>query len=128
MKYFLIKKHNILIAKICLLSIFFIPFFTKAVSSPHDAKGTLDLFKDILGNNILPFVISIGLILFLVGVVRFVGAGDNEEKRASGSAVMIFGIIVLFVMVGVWGLVAIFTKTFTGKSPELPNVLPELQR
>lgn len=100
------------------------PAFAADFQTSDGAKGVLDLFANILLKYALPFVISLGMVLFLVGMVRFVGAGDNEEKRASGRAVMIYGIIVLFVMVAAWGLVAIFTQTFTGSKPTLPNFLP----
>jgi phosphoglycerol transferase MdoB-like AlkP superfamily enzyme len=97
------------------------------VETPQDAKEVLDLLRKMLMNYVLPFIVSLALVVFLVGVLRFVGAGDNEEKRQSGRAVMIYGIVTLFVMLAVWGLVGIFTNTFTGKGPVLPNVLPELQ-
>lgn len=37
---------------------------------------------------------------------------NNEEKRKQGKQYMIWGIIALFVMVSIWGLVAILTNTF----------------
>jgi hypothetical protein len=76
----------------------------------------------ILDSGIIPLLISIGLIIFLAGVVKFVSAGDNEEKRQGGRQMMIFGIIALFVMVGVWGFVNILSNTFFGKNSELQTL------
>lgn len=82
-------------------------------------------------NNLIPIVISIALVLFLVGIVKFVASGGDEEARASARNMMIFGIIALFVMMTVWGFVKILGSTFFGGSgidpvtpPQAPVVLP----
>jgi len=55
-------------------------------------------------NLLVPFVIGLALVLFLYGVVRYALAGSAEDK-SSARKVMLWGIIALFVMVSVWGLV-----------------------
>lgn len=60
---------------------------------------------------LVPLVISLGLVLFLIGVLKFITAGGDEEKRASARGMIIFGIIALFVMTAVWGLVNILKTT-----------------
>jgi sorbitol-specific phosphotransferase system component IIC len=77
---------------------------------------------------LIPVLILVGLVTFLASLVKFVGAGDNEEKRAQARKVMIYGIIVLFVMVSIWGFVNILTQSFFGKNFGLPNYLPKLQK
>jgi hypothetical protein len=51
----------------------------------------------------LPIVIAIGLLVFLWGLVKFIFAGS--EGKDEGKHLMIWGLIALFVMVSVWGLV-----------------------
>ena len=77
-------------------------------------------------NQIIPLVISIALILFLFGIVQFVTAGGDEEKRAAARGMIIFGIIALFVMVSVWGFVNILSRTFFGNqgSTSGPMTIP----
>ncbi|MEI8338103.1 MAG: hypothetical protein WCF92_03085 [bacterium] len=96
-------------------------------------SGTPQGFHDLLTcyiaykiEHYIPFLIMIAFVLFLIGVVRFVGAGDNEEARQAGRSVMIFGIVVLFVMVSVWGLVAILYSSFFTGTVTLPTQLPAL--
>ena len=55
-------------------------------------------------NKLVPFAIGLGLVVFLFGIVRYVTAGAGEDKAAARN-LMIYGIIALFVMVSVWGLV-----------------------
>jgi len=70
-------------------------------------------------------VIAIGLITFLWGVVQYITAGADEEKRAAARNMMLYGIIGLFVMVSVWGLVY-FLADIVGVDPgsgvELPGI------
>ena len=58
-------------------------------------------------------IITLGLVYFLWGVSKFVGAGGDESSRTEGRQMMIHGIIALFVMVSVWGLVQIIVDTFS---------------
>ncbi|MBP6883737.1 MAG: hypothetical protein KBC06_00695 [Candidatus Pacebacteria bacterium] len=67
-------------------------------------------FNEILGA-ILPFLIALGVLYFVFGVVQFVIASD-EEAKTTGRNRMIYGIIGLVVIVGMWGLVRIVTNTF----------------
>src|SRR5271168_1752125 len=63
-------------------------------------------------NELIPLVIGIGVLVFLWGLVSYLTAGADEEKRGEARTHMIWGIVVLFVMVSVWGLVNILTSTF----------------
>lgn len=90
--------------------------------------GTL---MGILINNILnPAVgvlIAIAVVLFLYGVIKYISSGDDEEGRKNAKNYIIYGIIGLFVMVSVWGLVGILTGTFGTNQdvPGIPNLLPK---
>jgi hypothetical protein len=45
------------------------------------------------------------MLAFLWGVIQYITAGADEEKRAGARNYMIYGIIGLFVLVSVWALV-----------------------
>ena len=66
-------------------------------------------------NQLVPFAIGLGLVVFLFGIIRYITAGAGEEKAAARN-LMIYGIIALFVMVSVWGLV-----NFIGQSLGISN-------
>ena len=70
-------------------------------------------------------IIAIGLITFLWGVVQYITAGEDEEGRKSARNMMMYGIIGLFVMVAVWGLVYFVGSVFgiePGGGVNLPGV------
>ncbi len=50
-------------------------------------------------------VMALALVFFLWGVVRYITAGDSEEGRRDARNTMLYGVIGLFVMTSVWGLV-----------------------
>lgn len=65
---------------------------------------------DIL-NIIVPILIALGVIYFIWGVITYV-ISDDEEAKQAGRNRIIFGIIGLAVIIGLWGLVRILTNTF----------------
>jgi len=77
---------------------------------------------------VIPFLFALALVMFLAGVLKYVKNGDNEEAREAGRGLMLFGIIALFVMTAVWGLVRIvFTTIFGGSDQkwEMPSLPPQ---
>lgn len=62
-------------------------------------------------NLAMPIIIGLALLVFLWGVLQFILAAGDEEKREEGKKKMIYGIIGLFVMVAVWGLVSFVAST-----------------
>ncbi|MBI2046367.1 MAG: hypothetical protein HYT28_03040 [Parcubacteria group bacterium] len=62
---------------------------------------------------LIPILFGLALVVFLWGVARYVIRGANDEKeRTQGKQIMLWGIIGLFVMVSVWGLVKIVGGAF----------------
>lgn len=62
-------------------------------------------------NAILPVLIALGVVFFVWGVITFVIAND-EEAKTKGRNRMIYGILGLAVIIGMWGLVRLVTNTF----------------
>ncbi len=78
-------------------------------------------FKEIL-NKIIPLLLVLGVLYFVWGVVQYV-IKDDEEAKKKGKNRIIYGIIGLVVIVGMWGLVNIVVKTF-GLESQVPIVNP----
>ena len=92
-------------------------------TTPKDIGTLFDFAKCLLSESVIPFVIGLGVLLFLIGVLQYVAAGDNEEKREASRNMMIYGIIAIFVMVSVWGFVKMLSTTF-GFDYALPTLPP----
>lgn len=61
-------------------------------------------------------ILALALLVFFWGLVKYMYKGDNDAERTKGKNFMAFGIVGLFVMVSVWGLVGLLTGTFFGTS------------
>ncbi len=84
-----------------------------------DFKSLVDLIIIRILDPLLILIMSLALVYFLSGVLKYVAHGGDQAKREEGKNVMIYGIIALAVMVSVWGLVQILTDTF-GISSTIP--------
>jgi len=65
-----------------------------------------------ISKSVVPLLFALATMLFIWGVVQYVIGADSEEKRTKGRNFIIWGIIGLAVMAGLWGLVKIFGDTF----------------
>jgi uncharacterized membrane protein len=93
------------------------------VFAATDIPGVVEKIMAIL-NVVIPLIIAIAVVVFLVGVVKYITAGGDPEKRTEARNVIIYGIIGLFVMVAVWGLVNLLVSTFNLQTtiPEVPEL------
>ncbi len=62
-------------------------------------------------SSIVPILIALGVVYFIWGVISYILSSDEEAKKA-GRNKIIYGIIGLAVIVGMWGLVNILGTTF----------------
>ena len=69
--------------------------------------ATLKAFVD----RLIPFLIAAGLAYFIFGVIKYVIA-KNPEDKGQGSKIIVQGLIGLFVMLSVWGIIGVFQRTF----------------
>jgi hypothetical protein len=64
----------------------------------------------VINEAVWPFVLflfALAIAIFLYGLVEFIVAADNEERRAKGKKHLTWGIIGLFIMFAVWGIIEI---------------------
>ncbi len=65
---------------------------------------------DSIVNPIVKVMITVALVIFLWGVVEFIMGADNEEKRDAGKKHIIWGVIGLFIMVAVFGIMNLLSN------------------
>ena len=64
---------------------------------------------DFLEGRIVPILMSLAMLVFIWGVLKFIRNAGDEGERETGKQVMLWGLIGLFVMASVWSLVAILS-------------------
>ena len=103
--------------------------FAQSTNTGNCATGSLFGILCTIGkllNTIIPILITLGVVYFVWGVITYVISSDEEAKKA-GRDRIIFGIIGLAVIVGMWGLVNILSSTFgvsSSNSGSVPNPVP----
>ena len=79
-------------------------------------------------NPLIILLFALALAYFLYGVFEFIANQDNDEKKTSGKSHMLWGIIGITIMMGVWAILGIILNTFgiTGINPQQGTVdLPD---
>lgn len=66
-------------------------------------------------NLLVPVVITLALIYFIWGIIRYVIA-QSEENKGDAKTHIIYGIIAMFVIVSIWGITN-FIAVYLGISP-----------
>ncbi|PIP73159.1 MAG: hypothetical protein COW88_02820 [Candidatus Lloydbacteria bacterium CG22_combo_CG10-13_8_21_14_all_47_15] len=105
-------KHLIQTSFIAVLAM---PFAANAAQTLIGVAGVISA----LLNFLVPVFIVLALLYFIYGVIKYIVA-DSDEAKSSARNVMIYGVIGLFVIVSVWGLVAILQATFGTTETTLP--------
>jgi hypothetical protein len=117
------------ILHIVFVSVLLVPFVTSAQTVDVGYVSTwINEIATLIGQ-LIPLLIAIAVLFFIWGLVTFIASADDEAARAAAKTKMIWGVVALFVIVGVWGLVGLL-QTFTGiddttaasAGPEIPAI------
>lgn len=92
------------------------------VASAETLSDIVTTFVQFVGQFVMPLLFSIALAWFIWVVIDFIRNADSAEERKKGRRRILWGIIVLFVMVAYLGITSVFTTTFFGSDPILPQL------
>ena len=77
----------------------------------QDIGTLLEFIKTIMGL-ILPLLVGLAVIYFIWSLLMFLRESGSKKDEARGH--MLWGIVILFVMVSIWGLVNILGSSLGG--------------
>lgn len=63
-------------------------------------------------NYVVPFLVGLAVLFVIYGIFSFISSAGDEEARATAKQFIIWGIIGVFLMLSVWGLVTILAQSF----------------
>lgn len=83
----------------------------------------INMFIDI-GLRVIPFLGAVAFLVFVLGVARFIKASGNERQIKESKNFLIWGIVGLFVLVTIWGIIAFLRSEFGfgGGEPLIPQI------
>jgi hypothetical protein len=85
-------------------------------------KSILQGVGDLLGM-LIPILITIALIVFFWGLIQFFYGGGKDTSK--GRKVMMAGIIGLFVMISIWGIIVLVQEALgvdKNAKPQVPQI------
>lgn len=97
-----------------------VPFF---VSADSKLNTILNNIQDTLGIIIKIFV-TLALVVFIWGVVRFIAAAGNPQQIRQAKGIMLYGIIAIAILAMMTGIIA-FLQTYFGVSGGQPINIPQ---
>jgi hypothetical protein len=77
-----------------------------------------------LVRSVIPIIVAATLLVFIFGLIKFMRASGDSKAIEEGKTFMIWGIIALFVMLSIWGILNLFYSDFFGGTVGVPQ-LPE---
>ncbi|MEX2514997.1 MAG: pilin [Candidatus Paceibacterota bacterium] len=84
-----------------------------------------DLSTEII-NPLIGLLFAIALVYFIYGVVQFMANADNDTAREKGKQHLMYSIIGLVIMVGVWGILQLIISSL-GPGVTAPEGFDQLQ-
>ena len=104
----------------------FVFIVVPAISSAFTLEDLAGFFIVEIVNNAVILIIALAVAYFLWGVAKYILHSDDAKAMEEGRSMMIYGIIAIFVMVSMWGLVNLLDATFFGIDSGLNNTeLPD---
>lgn len=113
------KIYKTLLATIPL---YLLPLTTFAF--PTNLQGVVSKFTE-MGLVIIPFLGAIAFLVFVLGVGKFIRSAGSEKDLKESKNLLIWGVIGLFVLVTIWGIIAFLQGEFGfGSTPGIPQIDP----
>lgn len=109
-------------------ALLFFPYIASAQTGGNlgNITSLVRAAKDII-DLLIPIFIAVALLVFFWGLIVYIkSAGSSADKAAEGKTFMIYGVIALFVMVSVWGLIG-FLGRAVGVQQETTIPIPTVR-
>lgn len=77
----------------------------------------LERVSEEIVNPLIGFVFALAFLYFLWGAFLFIRDAESDTGRKEGRDSMIWGVVGMFIMVGVYGIIALITDTLDVDNP-----------
>ena len=77
-----------------------------------DAYSLVNFLRELITDNLIPLFIALGLVYTIWSVVMFIAAEPESAEREEKKQQIFWGVIGLFVIMSIWGLIAVVGNSF----------------
>ena len=92
-----------------------------------DLDGFIGNVNDMIINPLILFLFALAVVFFLYGVLEFIFNQESEEKKTTGKSHMLWGIVGIAIMLGVWTLLNMIINTLDIKGIDLEQGTVDLE-
>ena len=102
----------------------FLPALSFAQTGGSSLLSVLGLISKLI-NGIIPILLALAVLAFFWGLIQYLFANGSEADIAKGLKMMTAGIIAIFVMVSLWGIIRVLQRSFgvTDPRPIVPRAI-----
>jgi len=96
-----------------------------AFAALENVQDIVDGLADIV-DALVPIVFVLAFVYFFYGVAKYVTSAGDEEAQKSARGIMMYGVIGIFVIASIWGIV-FFLQTALGVGGGAVGNIPDFQ-
>ncbi len=80
-------------------------------------------FNELILNPVIVGMFALAVLLFIYGVFKYVKNSDSDDERATGRRHMIWGIVGMFIMISVFGIIQVILNTVGAPRTDINQVI-----
>lgn len=77
--------------------------------TPTSFAGLINNFIGLI-NKVIPILVGLALVIFFWGLIQYIYESGDAHGHSRGRELIIWGLVALFVMVSVWGILALMKE------------------
>lgn len=112
--------------KVIMGALLFTPAFALAQNLSNVSR-LVESIRNVI-DILIPLVAAIALLAFFWGLVKVILNAGNEEEKGKGKHIMIWGVVALFIIVSVWGLVKFIGEAIGVRPDDTNQNIPGIGR
>ena len=86
-----------------------IPLLLPAIAFAATFDSLLDGLISV-AKTIIPVIMALAVLVFFWGIVKFINHAGDEKAVEEGKNIMLWGMVALFLMVALWGIIGYFQQ------------------
>ena len=104
------------------LAISFAPLLVSAQATGDGIQNFIDGTLTNIVGALINFMIAIATLVFIFGVVQYIAAGGDEAKTKTARSYIVFSIIGLAAILGIWGISRFLVEGLVGTNTGVPTI------
>lgn len=92
------------------------------MSETYRLRDLVDQVVDFI-NITIPVLIGFALLFFFFSLIRYISRAGNAGSRSADHKAIMWGLIAIFVMVSIWGILRLFQSIFFPDAPTTNDYL-----